>query len=65
MLLGDESADDGRIPVTEYRALRAAGLDADAYLAARGRLRAYAAQLPEDVRATALAALRARNGRHS
>jgi len=65
MLFGDDNADDGKVPVAEYLALRGVRWDTDAYLAARARLREYAKQLPEAVQRTARDALQVRATRRS
>ncbi len=65
MLFGDDNAEDGRVPVAEYLALRAVRWDLDAYLAARTRMREYAKQLPEDVQRAAREVLQARAARRA
>lgn len=65
MLFGDDNAEDGKVPVAEYLALRGVRWDMDAYLAARARMREYAKQLPEDVQRVAREALQARAARRS
>jgi len=65
MLFGDDNADDGKVPVAEYRALRAVRWDLAAYLATRVRIRDYAKRLPEDVQRAARAGLKARATKRS
>ena len=65
MVLGDDGAADGDVPVAERRVMKQTGMEAQRYLSARARLRKYAERLPDDLKREALAAIQARKMRRS